>query len=207
MGTRAAWLHAARVATLVFGAACAAGDGRAESVPAGRGTGDYVIDSILPPEEELRRFRAGLPAPAALEGGATSREALVRRFMDRLAARDTAALRAMTLTRAEFAHLVYPGSMYTRPPYRTPPGLVWLQLTHATGKGLRRLMRADAVTGTYDGHTCHEPPVRDGRARLWRGCRVALRSDAPQGPVQARLFGVIVEVDGRLKFASLETDF
>ncbi|HET8784860.1 MAG TPA: hypothetical protein VFM38_04450, partial [Candidatus Limnocylindrales bacterium] len=43
----------------------------------------YVVDSILPIEEELRRFRVGLgAAPSHLVGGASSRETLIRRFAD-----------------------------------------------------------------------------------------------------------------------------
>lgn len=204
MVTRAAWLHAARVATLVLGAACGGNDetsAAAAPLPAVR-----VVDSILPPDEELRRFQDGLDAPVGLTGGERSREALVRRFMARLAARDTADLRGMTLSRAEFAHLVFPGSAYTRPPYRTPPGLVWLQLTHATDKGLRRLLRDDAAVHEYQGHACEEPPVQEGATRLWRQCHVRLVNGAGRS-ARARLFGVIVEVGGQFKFASLDTDF
>jgi hypothetical protein len=166
----------------------------------------YVVDSILPVEEELRRFRDGLgPVPAAFEGGATSRQELVRRFFRALAAADTVALERMRLTRAEFAWLVYPSSPYTHPPYRQSPAFVWMQLDHESGIGLRRLL-GRAREYRYLSHRCAPEPEIEGRNRLWRQCRArAVR--APGDTVDTRLFGVVVERDGRFKFASYESDF
>src|ERR1700754_1736356 len=51
----------------------------------------YVIDSILPVEEELRRFRdaiGGAPV-TALSGGSPSRDALARRVVAAVTANDT----------------------------------------------------------------------------------------------------------------------
>lgn len=170
------------------------------------GMARQVVDSILPIEEEVRRFQAGLVAPAGLQEGASSREMLVRRFVERLAARDTTGLLALTITRAEFAFVLYPASSYTRPPYRTPPGLVWMQLEQDNRVGLRRLLRADFREPTYVRHDCGEPPIRDGGATLWRGCRVLVEL-AGGDTIDARLFGVIVQHGERFKLASLQTDF
>lgn len=167
----------------------------------------YVVDSVRPIAEELDAFQAGLPRPAALFGGAASREALVRRFLGALAHRDTTALAGMALTRAEFAWLVYPSSPFTRPPYRQSPGLVWVQLGQAGRPGLRRL--AERLGGqplAYIGHTCDPRPDREGENRLWRQCRVAYVR-ARRDTVRARLFGVIVERRGRFKFANFANDF
>src|SRR5690242_11835693 len=50
----------------------------------------YVVDSILSPDEALRRFRVGIhERPVRFEGGATSRNALVRTFARALETRDT----------------------------------------------------------------------------------------------------------------------
>src|SRR5690348_8848314 len=70
----------------------------------------YIVDSVLPVAEELRRFRSAIGgAPVtALANGSTSRNALVQRFLKAVAATDTADIRAMTLTAREFADLVYP---------------------------------------------------------------------------------------------------
>jgi hypothetical protein len=77
-----------------------------------------VVDSAFTPEEQFRRFTEGLEVPAELAGGSASREALVRRYVDALQSHDTSAIRDMTLSRAEFAYLHYPGSPYARPPMR-----------------------------------------------------------------------------------------
>jgi hypothetical protein len=168
----------------------------------------YVIDSILPIEEELRRFRAGLPAVDAFRGGAPTRGALVERFADALARSDTAALRGLALTRAEFAWFVYPESRYTRPPYRQPPGLVWMQLAETGEAGFRRLLARAAggqlrVAGD-DG--CADAPAVEGATRLWRHCRVRVVRDGGD-TTSAQLFGVIVERGGRFKLASYANDW
>lgn len=209
-GTSAARFRAAGVALLLAVGACGRGDAALARVDAREGSdtppAGRIIDSILPVEEELRRFQEGLERPAHLVGGATSREALVRGFVDRLSQRDTAALRSMLLTRAEFAYLVYPTSMYTRPPYRSAPGLVWLQLAQGSAKGLTRLLREDVQVRGYAGHRCPEPPVLDGASTLWRQCGVRVTLGEGEA-IEARLFGVIVEHDGRFKFASFANDF
>lgn len=167
----------------------------------------YVVDSLRPIEEELRRFRGGLAPVRAFEGGAPSVAELVDRVVRGVARRDTAALRALALTRAEFAWLVYPDSRYTRPPYRQAPGLVWLQLERAGGTGLRRLLdRLGGQTLRPAGHRCDGAPEVEGGVRLWRGCRVALVR-APGDTTRARLFGVVVERDGRFKIANYANDF
>jgi hypothetical protein len=181
--------------------------GAASGDTAYRGRPGYVVDSIRPIEEELRRFRAGLVRPTALEGGAPSREALVRRFLDALARRDTSALARLALTRAEFAWLVYPESPLMRPPYRQPPGMVWLQLQMGGRPALHRLL--DRLGGrrlAYVGHACDAEPAVEGANRLWRACRVA-HVRAPGDTVRARLFGVVVERGGRFKFANFASDY
>jgi hypothetical protein len=90
-------------------------DDGAVSSPDPRPRAGYVVDSILPPEEALRRFRAGMDAPRALDGPRT-RDELVRRFISAVHTRNAAALRALAITRAEFGYLVYPESKLSRPP-------------------------------------------------------------------------------------------
>ena len=202
--------YRALITALAAMAACGTAD-RADTA-ARRATGDspavapragYVVDSVLPVEEELRRFRADLPsAPTVLAGGAGSRDALGRAFAGALARADSAALRRMALTRAEFAYLVYPGSAYTRPPYRQPPWLVWRDLEENGGKGLRRLLdRRGGRALAYAGVRCPQAPEAAGASRLWRRC--LLRTvRAPGDTLSQRLFGVIIEHRGRFKFAS-----
>ena len=97
---------------------------RAKQDSINRAQPGYIVDSILPVEEELRRFRADLPdAPTRLVGGTDNRDALVAAFLHAVQARDSAALARLALTRAEFAYLVYPSSPYTVTPYRQAPWL------------------------------------------------------------------------------------
>jgi len=149
--------------------------------------------------------RLGDDRPKAFVGGASSREALVRRFFTALSSADTAALRTMLLSRAEFAYLVYPESPYTHEPYRQPPGLVWMQLRSASARGGHRLLER-ARRYRYLSHACDDTPTREGRNTLWRHCRAKVLR-APGDTTRMGLFGVIVEREGRFKFASYDTDY
>jgi hypothetical protein len=165
-----------------------------------------VIDSSLPLEEALRRFRVGLRVVKELSGGAPTREALVRRFVRAVEQRDTAAVRAMVLSRAEFAYLYYPDSPFTRQPHEQMAGLVWFLTQSNSSKGITRAF--DRLGGQplgYRGHQCNVRPKRQGPNQLWENCVVRLghgNSDA-----ELRLFGSIIERDGRLKFVSYANDF
>jgi hypothetical protein len=158
--------------------------------------------------ELLRRFRADLgPAPAALAGGAASREALVRAFVRAVETRDTAAFRRLTLSRAEFAYLYFPDSPLARPPYEMPPALLWFQLTEGSHKGVGRLLaRLGGAPLGYAGHRCAAPPERQGANRLWERCTVRLVG-APGDTAVRRLFGPIVARGGRFKFLGYANDY
>jgi hypothetical protein len=164
------------------------------------------VDSTFTPEENLRRFREGLAEPRALEGGAESRDALVRGFVEALARGDTAALLRMHVTRAEFAYLYYPESQLSRPDQYLDPKMVWLLTRLESEKGLNRLMqrlggRDLELVGTH----CKGVPAEQGPNRLWEACRPELRN-LPPGFRAQRLFGTIVEREGRFKFLSYKTD-
>src|SRR5262245_40260801 len=134
----------------------------------------YVIDSLLPVEEELRRFRkavGGTPV-TALSNGSSSREELVKRVVRAVSNRDSADLRALTLTPREFADLVYPSSPYTHPPYRNPPGLVWMQISQRSESGLSRLLaRRGGTAHKYVDHTRQATPERQGPNDCWDDCQ------------------------------------
>jgi hypothetical protein len=166
----------------------------------------YVVDSILPIEDALRRFREGLPVVTALEGGAPTRDELVRRFATAVERGDSTALRRLALTPSEFAYLVYPSSPYTRPPFRQQPEVVWMLQRQAGETGARRLLdRHGGRALGYDGYACAAEPVVEGENRLWRECAVRYRR-ADGATVSGRLFGVIVERDGRFKFVNYAND-
>jgi hypothetical protein len=157
------------------------------------------VDSAIPIEEALRRFRAQLPRPAGLKGGYPSREKLVRAFARAVETRDTAALRRMVMDRGEFAWLYYPSSPLSRPPYELSAGLMWFQMQGESERGASRLLseRAGHALG-YIGHNC-APPRVEGKNRIHSSCELR-RVTAARDTLAERLFGLILERDGRYKF-------
>jgi hypothetical protein len=174
-----------------------------------RASPGYVVDSILPVEEEVRRFRdaVGGEPVTALAGGSRSREALVRRFMRALAADDSAELRAMELNAREFADLVYPESPYTHAPYRQSPALVWNQIQNPSASGFTRLVRRLGNQPLqYLDHSCDAKADRQGRNLIWTNCAVRLTS--PNGDkTKHRLFGSIIQRDDSFKIVSYRNEF
>ena len=169
----------------------------------------YIVDSIRPVEEELRRFRAavGGESTTALAGGATSRAALVREFIEAVAAADTTKLRRMVLTPREFSDVIYPESPYVRPPYQQPPGLVWSQMEASGTTGLTRLLRRlGGQPLTYLAHECVGEPESNGSNKIWKGCTVRI-TNAAGDTATAHLFGSIAERDGQFKFVTYANDF
>jgi hypothetical protein len=169
----------------------------------------YIVDSVLPVEEELRRFRAaigGTPA-TALANGSASRRALAERFVNAVARSDTNDIRAMTVTAREFADLVYPTSPFTHPPYRQPPGLVWMQITRPSETGLTRLIaRRGGQAFRLEDVTCKDKPDRQGENTLWEDCTLRLVNPAREN-VTERWFGSIIERAGTFKLVSLTNQY
>lgn len=165
----------------------------------------YIIDSILPVAEEIRRFQATLDSrPTALTDGASSRSALVSRFVGALERNDRQALAQLVVTRAEFGTLIYPTSPNAAPPYRQSPQLVWLTRAASTEKASRRLLqRFGGKPFGYVGYTCDTKAIRQGENTVWSGCSVRFTEAATGDTNRLRLFGSIVERGGRFKFLSL----
>ena len=164
-----------------------------------------VVDSILPLEESLRRFRADLPEVTALAGGARSREELVRRFLAAIETRDTAAIRAMVVSRAEYAWLYYPTSVVSREPFDQMPQVNWFLGLADSQKGIARVLdRFGGSTLAASGYDCPEAPTMDGRLRFWHRCTVSIRHEGTTK--RLRLFGSIAELDGHYKFYSYAND-
>jgi hypothetical protein len=164
-----------------------------------------VVDSIFPLEEALRRFRANLPEVTALEGGAPSRNELVAAFIAALRTRDTAALRMLVVSRAEFAWLYYPTSVFSRDPYYQMPQLTWSLNLVDSEKGIARALERFGGDQLHpSGYRCPDIPRMDGAFRFWDGCQVRVQS---RGEVRdLRLFGSIAEYGGRFKFYSYAND-
>ncbi|HEX5632144.1 MAG TPA: hypothetical protein VFX50_02915 [Gemmatimonadales bacterium] len=186
-------------------AACSSGErapARADSAAAAK---PQVVDSILPIEEHLRRFRKGLPEVAALEGGAASDTALVRDFLAAVAARDSSALSRLVLSRAEFAWLYYPAHLYARPPYELDPGTSWTLMQGNSAKGFVRILRDyGGKELRYVTHGCAPAGTVQAPVEEWNACEVAVRVDGAL--VTKRMFGSIVRLDGRYKFVSYAND-
>ena len=169
----------------------------------------YVIDSILPVEEQLRRFRASLGGEtvSVLQHGSQSRDALINRFMRALVAGDSAALRAMVISPREFADLIYPESPNVKPPYQQDPALVWRTIQNPSESGFIRLVRrAGGVPVELKRYRCDPKPVSEGANRLWGNCVLTLMGE--RGDTSShRFFGSILERGGQFKFMSYKNEF
>lgn len=182
---------------------------RARQDSLNRASPGYVIDSVLPVEEELRRFRAAIGgAPITeLQHASESREALVRRFVRDLNAGDTTDLARAALSPREFADLLYSSSPNAHPPYRQSPAFVWMQIGGKSASGLTRALKRRAGQGlAYAGHECNSVPEVQGANRLWLACALRLVSPAGDTTVE-RLFGTIVQRADRFKFVSYANQF
>jgi len=157
------------------------------------------VDSIVPRAEALRRFQAGARPVDGLAGGAGSRDSLVADFVRALETRDTAGLRRLLLDRNEFAFLYYPTARQGLPPYDLAPELFWFMLQSGSDKGLpRALGRRGGRPLELQGYRCDSLPTREGRNVVWGPC--LLRHGEGGRLIEERLFGLIVERDGRFKF-------
>lgn len=186
---------------------CAGASSDAEEVPPiAHAAG--VVDSIFPIEEELRRFRLDLgPEPAQLRDGEGSRDALVESFVRAVEQRDTARLRQMHLTRAEFAYLYFPHTRFMREPLQTKPGLIWFQIVNGSSRGTERLFKRVAGSPMgVTGYDCAAEEVVEGPNRIWTGCTIRRRS-ADGAEMEQRLFGSIIDRDGHYKFVSYQNEF
>lgn len=173
--------------------------GVAESPVAG------TIDSIIPVEEALRRFQADLPQVTELSGGAESRDALVRQFLHAVEVQDTAALRSLVLTRAEYGWLYYPGSAFAREPYYQMPQLNWFLNVEDSQKGITRVMtRYGGTDLRSSGYDCPQPERVDREFAFRDRCVVAFQHEGVEK--RMRLFGSIVELNGHFKFYSYAND-
>lgn len=164
-----------------------------------------IVDSVFPVAEEIRRFKAahGGSTAAELQGGAQSRDELVRDFVRALEQHDSASLRAMVLTAGEFIDLYYPTSMYAQPPYRQSPELRWFLMQENSNKGIGRLLQRYGGRPTgFQGYDCAATVQIEGQNHIHDRCTVAWS----QRPTTLRAFSTIIERDGRFKFMSYAND-
>lgn len=162
-----------------------------------------VVDSILPLDEHLQRFRQTVQdRPDTLRHASSSRDALVERWTTAVATHDTVALNAMVIDRAEFGWLYYPTSHLMQPPYEAPPELLWGQILANSDEGARKILhKIGGLDIELERVSCPDGAVTEGSNRLHDRCLVTLRVGAERH-VDVRLFGTILERDGRFKFIS-----
>jgi hypothetical protein len=168
------------------------------SVPAPSTTPPPSVEALV--DSALRAFRSGLPNPGALSGGESSREQLVERFVRALAARDSATLRRLHLTRAEYAWLYFPTSRLARPPYGIDPAFLWQQISASADRDVARAMAAVGRTDRHLGQLCPDSVLVEGANRVHERCQVVLRRGA--GTDTLILHGSVLERDGQFKFVS-----
>ena len=154
-------------------------------------------DSIYARDVEL--FVAGLPRVDALRSDAGSRGELVVRFLRAVERRDSAELARLVVDRAEFAYLYYPHTRFTKPPYRMSPATLWFLIQNNSSRGAYRLLtRYGGTSFAGARQDCPAEPLIEGPNRLWERC-IVMHAAAPAGE---RLFGSILERDGRFSFLS-----
>jgi hypothetical protein len=156
----------------------------------------------------LDQFRTTVtgPAPRTIQGGAQSRDQLVRNFVAAVQRADTSALIRMTMNRAEFAYLYYPNSIYTHPPYELDPETAWMLSRANSEKGLTRIIQRFAGKDLQmSGYQCAETPRHEGPNRYWDECTLSLQATGV--PATMRWFGGIWDRDGQFKFLSYANDF
>ena len=191
---------------LAVGAACRAGES-GRSLDRSGAPGGGVVDSVLPIPELLARFRAATAdTPTTLSGGETSPDRLARALLVALTKRDTLAVRALAVSRGEFAWLYYPHSKFTAPPYELGPQLVWIPLVAASDKGAGRLLeRFGGRTLRFEAITCPDSASSEGPNTLLAGCRVrfAVGDSAAR---ELRLFSSLLSRDGHYKFLTYTND-
>lgn len=168
-----------------------------------RKTPGYVVDSIFPPDETLRRFQATVRAerPSRLAGGAPDEESLLRRYWAALVRHDTLAIRGLVVSHAEFAFLYLPESA----PFASgmQPSAAWMLYESQTGRGLSRAFReATTRDGTLTATVCRDQGRDEGRSRTFGPCGVVLR--AAQRTDTLWIAATLIRRDGRVKFLGLD---
>jgi hypothetical protein len=180
---------------------------RARQDSINRARPDYVVDSILPIEEQLRRFREGTTPVTAFSGGTPSRKSLLAAIFAAVEQADTAALVRLTLTRDEYAWLVYPTSVHADGPMRQAPQLTWFMLESGSNVGRARLLaRLGGRSLAVQGVRCPTPPVVEGENSIVSTCVVS-RQDSTGAPIERRLFGALIERGGSWKVMSWSNGF
>jgi hypothetical protein len=136
----------------------------------------------------------------------TSQLALARAVLDGFERRDGAALRALALDEREFREFVWPELPASRPERNLPFSFVWGDLHQKSEAAL-----ADSLAARGGQHYELVGVRFLGEATQYRNYIVRRKTeltvkDANGSPFQLRLFGSIIEGDGRFKVFSYVVD-
>lgn len=127
--------------------------------------------------------------------------------MSAVQSKDASKLASLAVTPAEYAWLIYPTSEHVTGPMAQAPQLAWYMLSNTSDVGQHRLLdRLGAVDLKVTGSACAPTPVRQGENRIWHDC-VVIRAGDDGREVRQRLFGSIIERDGRWKVLSFANGF
>ena len=167
----------------------------------------YVVDSIFPPAEALRRFReaSGQSRPTQLTDGDTTVLALFRGYTDALRARDSVAVLRYALTRQEYAWLYFDGSPEQRS--GLVPQAAWALMESRSSVGLGRAAGRVSSLGNarVARATCVETRTTVGSAELLGPCTVVLEA-ATGTRTSLPLARTVMRRDGRVKLVSFAND-
>lgn len=162
-----------------------------------------VLDQSVPREVALTRFRMGLAPVDTLSGGETTVGGLIASFISALERNDTATLRSLVMTPAEFAYIYYPTNPQSLPPYELGPDLMWFLIETRSRQGAAAaLSERGGRPLRYLGFSCDPDASFEGENTVLGPC-VVLRLQAPGDTIAERLFGPIIQRRGRFKFVSL----
>ena len=166
-----------------------------------------VIDSALPMDVMMARFRRDVPKVDKLHSDVTSRDELVRRIVSAMAKDDTTTLVNSTVNLAEYAWVYFPTAKVAKPPYEIPPALAWFQVQEKNRRGaLRALRELGGHRVVLESYRCDEIPTIEDQNRIWTGCVVTISRDGTR-VTDLRLFGGILERNGRFEVVSFQNDF
>lgn len=193
-------------AVLTAVGACSRGESARPNDQSGA-PGAVVVDSALPIPELLSRFRAATAdTPTTLTGGESSPERLARALLTALARRDTLAVRALAMSRGEFAWLYYPHTKFTAPPYELGPQIVWIPLVAASDKGAGRLLeRYGGRALRFEAISCPDSASTEGPNTIITSCTVRF-AVADSAARQLRLFSSLLSRGGQYKFLTYTND-
>ena len=145
------------------------------------------------------------PAEASrLAGGAGSIRELGARYLEALARRDTAGMHALRVTEAEHNEVLWPE--FPASGLNMPVEVAWQNVERASWrKGARIAARFGGVSHKLRGVHCRKGVTQYASFRVHGDCWVTMRP--PDGPpFEAKLFGSIVEMDGRYKIIGILAD-